>query len=210
MTLGVGVAYRDYAGTQQSAHDRGLASALSSFYDASPSLEINRGDVLTEIQRTQDYIRTQDGMPWPPLAEDYTLSPTVTSRPGNINKGWNAAAQPGSPPGLDGCGCRDANFGGLTYEQAMNYSPAPLTDNLGSLQRLDQIYQEPSYELRPGFGRIDTDDILSMLIIAAGGYGGYALSRNRATGTRVAVTAGGLLAGYAAAALISLSGAFGP
>jgi hypothetical protein len=168
--------------------------------------------VLTEIQNTDQYLRTQDGIPWPTPTPGYQIEPTVESYPSNINKGWNAAAQPGSPPGLNGCsscgpqGSRDIAFGGMSYEEAMNYSPAPLTEQLGALRGGSATpYQEPARELQPGFGGggWHGPDYLAMGLIAAGGYAGFRLSRDRETAVRAGATVGGLLAGLAAAAISS-------
>jgi hypothetical protein len=151
VTLGTGQADRDYLGALQALHDRGLASALSGTIPASAALTVTRGDdVMTEVQRTNDYLQAQHGLPWPPPEPPYRLERTVASTKGNINKGWNAAAQPGSPPGLvpKMPAVRDVSIGGQSYAEAMNYAPAPLTDNLGSLRG---PYLEPASELRPGF-----------------------------------------------------------
>jgi hypothetical protein len=152
VTLGTGRPDRDYAGAQQALHDRGLASSLSAEIPASDALTVTRGDdVLTEIQTVTNYLNGQAGVPWPPPDSPYRLERTVASVPGNINEGWNAAAQQGAAPGMsvEMPPVRDVLVGGMSYAEALNYAPAPLTDNLGSLRG---PYAEPGRELRPGFG----------------------------------------------------------
>ncbi len=103
--------------------------------------------ILDKRRRAFRYMKRMVGKPWPsvlrqgPIAAGY-IDPTEKERSSSIYEGWNAASQAGAAPGLDGCvGCRfgELGFGGLTYQQAMNYSPAPLTDNLGNLQVSTQI-----------------------------------------------------------------------
>lgn len=118
------------------------------------------GGIETEIRRSEAYLRRQAGRSWPSTETPYHLRPTVSSRVSDINEGWNAAAQPGPPPGYDSVFAESVmGGGGLTYEEAMQWSPAPLTQATTALgapvaegQRLDGIYQEPMRELRPGFG----------------------------------------------------------
>jgi len=185
MTLGTGQPQRDTVGANQALHDRGLASALSATIPASDALTITRGDdVLTEIQNTNDYLRSQAGVSWPTPWHPYKLRPTVDSRKGNINVGWNAAAQPGSPPGyrVQAAPYRDVSIGGESYAEAMNYSPAPLTDGLGALR--GGSYREPASELRPGFGQ--TGGAVAMLpLLALGGLVWWMLSRSPETDSEV-------------------------
>jgi hypothetical protein len=110
----------------------GLAGANSGAHPA----------ILQKIRELKRYQKQQAGKPYPNVTNErsagrgYTARTTKAVR-GNINKGWNAAAQPASSPGvLEGLqkGFRDVAFGGLSYEEAMNYSPAPLTDQLGALR----------------------------------------------------------------------------
>jgi hypothetical protein len=103
--------------------------------------------VLKEIRNLKRYQKRIDGRPYPnvlrqkAVARGY-LTPTAFAAKDDINKGWNAASQPGSPPGLMvGVPIKDvdAGGGGLTYAQALNYDPAPLTDHLGSLRSMADV-----------------------------------------------------------------------
>jgi hypothetical protein len=52
------------------------------------------------------------GNPWPPIwREPDDIAPTVESYRNNMNVGYNAASQPGTPPGLAGCGCGGPKMG---------------------------------------------------------------------------------------------------
>lgn len=116
-----------------------------------------------EAVQSEAYMKRMAGVSWPTPEIPYTLRPTVSAVRSNINKGWNAAAQPGAAPGL-GPMFAEAYFGGsaLTYEEAVLWTPepSPLTQQIGALsapvaegQRLDGLnYKEPARELRPGFG----------------------------------------------------------
>lgn len=205
MTLGVGQPEQEHevARLVQSEHDRGLANALSGYFGESPALTVSRGeDVLREIHNTNDYLKVQEGLPWPPPDPPYRLERTVASAQGNINQGWNAASQPGAAPGLQmrTPAVRNLDAGGMSYREALNYNPAPLTDNLGSLR--GGSYQEPASELRPGFGRVDgARDILATVLIGLGAYGGYRLAEGRTNTVKVGATVGGLLAGWVVAAV---------
>lgn len=204
MTLGVGQPDSDEWAAYRATHDRGLASALSGTIHSSDALSITRGeDVLTEIHNTNDYLQQQYGVPWPTPEPPYRLERTVASAQGNINKGWNAAAQPGEAPGMNVPmqQVRDVRMGGISYAEALNYNPAPLTDNLGSLRG---PYQEPQQETRPGFGRVDAVDVLAAAFIALGAYGGYKLAEDKNAPTKVAATAGGAIAAWVVAAVVSL------
>lgn len=95
------------------------------------------------IGRTDTYLTLMKGKPWPtPLNEGKIsagyIEPTVMSRVSNINQGWNAAAQPGSPPGLN-VGYSDMTIGATSWAEAMEYSPSPLADKIGELQGLGAI-----------------------------------------------------------------------
>jgi hypothetical protein len=129
MTLGAGHQDHDASLLVQSEHDRALSNSLSGYFGESPALTISRGDdVLKEISNTNDYLKGQEGTPWPTPDTPYGLT--------HIGAGVQL------PP-------RDINVGGMTWAEALNYSPAPLTDNLGALRG---PYQEPAHELTPGFG----------------------------------------------------------
>jgi hypothetical protein len=100
--------------------------------------------VLKLIANAQRYQKRIDGRPYPnvrnqkAIARGY-LAPTDFSAKDNLNQGWNAAAQPGAAPGLVvSAPIRDVDAagGGLTYAQALNYDPAPLTEHLGALRGL--------------------------------------------------------------------------
>lgn len=95
------------------------------------------------IGRTDTYLMLMRGTPWPtPLNEGKIsagyVTPTVMSRVSNINKGWNAAAQPGGAPGTQ-VGYSEKTLGPTSWAEAMNYSPSPLADKIGSLQGLGAI-----------------------------------------------------------------------
>ena len=100
--------------------------------------------VLKEIAQLKKYMASL-GTPWPTPTKPYTLRSTVAALPGNINKGWNAASQPGAAPGMV---IRDVALGSMSWEEALNYTPAPLTDNLGSLMA---AFKEPGPEDRNGY-----------------------------------------------------------
>ena len=95
------------------------------------------------IGKTDTYLMLMNGKPWPtplrqgPISAGY-VTPTVMSRLANINQGWNAAAQPGAAPGLN-VGYSDKTLGPSTWQEAMEYSPSPLLDKIGSLQGLGAI-----------------------------------------------------------------------
>jgi hypothetical protein len=132
MTLGVGTPEQEHeaAGVVQSQHDRGLAHAMSGYFGESPALTISRGDdVIREISNTTDYIKRQEGTSWPTPETPYELT--------HIGTGVKL------PP-------KEVNVGAMSWAEALNYSPAPLTDNLGALR--GGSHQEPAHELRPGFG----------------------------------------------------------
>jgi hypothetical protein len=152
-------------------------------------------EVLKQIAQLDRYMSKEAGVPWPTPYRSYDATkPTVSARKSNINKGWNAAAQPGAAPGL-----QDLRMGALTYAEAMNWTPAPLTDNLGALAT--GPYMEPGSELRPGFGGVDGWNVLDLLIIAGGAYGGYKLAQDRETSVKAAATLGGSAAGLVVAVL---------
>lgn len=109
-------------------------------------------EVLKKIRQMQRYEKRMAGKPYPnvlrqrAIAAGY-IAPTARSGKDNISKGWNAAAQPGPPPGYSqtDISIKDVDPGGegLTYMQALNYDPAPLTDHLGSLRSMDAVTQKP-------------------------------------------------------------------
>lgn len=101
------------------------------------------GGLFETIGKTDTYLMLMSGKPWPPPLNQGRISagyvmPTVMSRVSNINKGWNAAAQPGPPPGLN-VGYSDKTLGPSTWEEALDYAPSPLADQLGALQGLGAI-----------------------------------------------------------------------
>lgn len=205
MTLGVGQPDSEDMAAYQASHDRGLASALSDTIHSSDALSVTRGDdVLTEIATINDYMRSL-GTPYPTPWNPDRPAPTVAALRSNINQGYNAAAQPGSPPGygpMNAAPYREVNAGGMTYTEALNADVPVLTDNLGSLR--GGSYQEPAHELRPGFGRVDADDVLVVVFIALGAYGGYKLAEDKNFPTKAMATAGGALSAWVVAALVSL------
>lgn len=157
-------------------------------------------EVLTQITKLNKYMKSL-GTPWPNVWHPERLQSTVAFRKGNINQGWNAASQPGAAPGL-----QDLRLGDLTYEEAMNWTPAPLTDNLGALAQGPRNYAEPAHELRPGFGATDLrENVIPLLVIAAGAYGGYKLAQDRTPGVKFAATAGGAAAGLMVGFVIAMS-----
>jgi hypothetical protein len=110
--------------------------------------------VLQEIRKLARYEKRMGGKPYPnvlrqrAIAKGY-ITPTDYAAKGDINKGWNAAAQPGPAPGMRldaGVPIRDIDpgGGGLTYQQALNYDPAPLTDHLGSLRSMSAVAKQTS------------------------------------------------------------------
>lgn len=107
MTLGVGGYSSDLAALLSEAEDRKLAGMLSSSMSASPTYEVIR-----------------------------TIDPSD-----GANYSGGASYSPGMPllasnAGLAGYGgaMREASFGSMTYEEAMNYTPAPLTQRINALQ----------------------------------------------------------------------------
>lgn len=150
--------------------DGSLHSGGSSFVDGMPLMPSSAGlagtvgasEVRAGIRQWNRYKKSL-GTPWPTPAQPYKLEPTVYSEPGSIYEGWNAASQPGSPPGMGGFS--EINVGAMSYEEAMNYVPSPLTDNLGAL-RTD--FKEPRRELRPGFGVAQGASVMLPLALAAG------------------------------------------
>jgi hypothetical protein len=131
---------------------------------------INASQVEAGIRDWDGYTAIQNGVPWPPRAPGYTLEPTVASRRGDIYEGWNAASQPGAAPGM---GFAEINVGAMSYEEAMNWSPAPMTDNLGALRT---NFREPRGETRPGFGAAGGGNVVVPFVLLLG-FGLWALSR---------------------------------
>jgi hypothetical protein len=153
--------------------DGALHSGGSSFVDGMPLMPSSAGlagavgasPVLTDIQKWERYDKRMGGKPWPtPNPKPYyKIEPTVQGEPGNIFVGWNAASQPGSPPGMGGFA--EINVGAMSYEEAMNYSPAPLTEQLGALRG---TFKEPRSELRPGFGAAGAGAAMLPLLMLGG------------------------------------------
>jgi len=108
MTLGIGgYDSGDLAALLSEAEDRKTAAFLSSGMDASPTYEIVR-----------------------------TIDPS-----GGANYSGGSSYEPGMPllssnAGLAGYGgtVREASFGAMSYEEAMNYNPAPLTQRIDALR----------------------------------------------------------------------------
>ncbi len=116
------------------------------------------------IKKWHKYLHSL-GTPWPTPFKPYGLEPTVESYRSSIYEGWNAASQPGAPPGF---GFAEADFGGMTYMEAMEWTPAPLTQALGALGALAP-HQEQAFDLRPGFGAVEERQggvVLPMLMMA--------------------------------------------
>jgi hypothetical protein len=142
--------------------------------------------IISKIRASDAYLARMAGKPWPSVATDPDfLRPTAYAQRSSINRGWNAAAQPGAAPGLAGCGCktpppaagngfREINVGPMSWEEALLYSPAPLTDNLGSLRSLDSIYAEAD-QARAGLGAVSTGEMLPL--VAIGGLMWWLFSR---------------------------------
>lgn len=165
--------------------------------------------ILQKISASNAYLARMAGKSWPSVATPPNfLRPTAYAQRSSINKGWNAAAQPGDAPGLAGCGCSvplqdrlkalragyaagtaaraagngvaregfsNIDVGPMSWEEALLYSPAPLTENIGALRGLDEIYREPQTDLRPGFGEVSGDTLLPLAAI--GGLVWWLLSR---------------------------------
>lgn len=153
--------------------DGALHSGGSSFVEGMPLCPSSAGlagalgasQVMTDIRDWEEYDKRMEGKPWPtPNPKPYyMLEPTVGAEQGDIFVGWNAASQPGSPPGMGGFA--EINAGAMSYEEAMNYSPAPLTENLGSLR---DSFKEPRRALRPGFGGAGAGGALLPLAMIGG------------------------------------------
>jgi len=132
--------------------------------------------VLKQIRKLKRYEKRMAGKPYPnvvqqrAIARGYVL-PTVRAEKGNINKGWNAAAQPGAAPGLvEGNALPikdvDPGGGGLTYAQALLYDPSPMTDHLGSLRSMSDVVQQ-----QPGdqtIGPRETKSVVLPVLVLGG------------------------------------------
>ncbi len=135
--------------------------------------EVPHPAILKKIRKLKRYEKRMNGKPYPnvlqqrAIARGYVL-PTVREEKGNINKGWNAAAQPGAAPGLvEGNALPikdvDPGGGGLTYAQALLYDPAPMTDHLGSLRSFaDVVQQKPGEQT---VGPRETNSVLPVLLL---------------------------------------------
>jgi hypothetical protein len=77
--------------------------------------------------------------------------------------------------GVAKLGFSEINVGAMSWEEALLYSPAPLTENLGALRGLDEIYKEPQADLRPGFGAVEGGTVLPL--VAIGGLVWWLFSR---------------------------------
>lgn len=132
----------NYSGGSSYSADMPLGPSSAGINGMLGANEAPHPAILKEIRNLQRYQKRIDGKPYPnvrnqrAIARGY-LTPTDFAAKDNLNQGWNAAAQPGAAPGLMvGAPIKDmdAGGGGLTYAQALNYDPAPLTEHLGSLR----------------------------------------------------------------------------
>lgn len=108
MTLGIGGADAgNLAALLSEAEDRQAVSALSSYFEASPTYEI---------------VRTVDPSDGANYSGGSSYTPGMPLLPSNA--------------GLAGYGggLREASFGAMTYEEAMDYAPAPLTQRIDALR----------------------------------------------------------------------------
>lgn len=99
--------------------------------------------LLETVGRTDLYLTLMAGKPWPtPFNEGRVsagaIAPTVMGVKSSINKGWNAASQPGAAPSMM-LGFSDKTLGPSTWEEALNYAPSPLAEKIGALQGLSEI-----------------------------------------------------------------------
>ena len=166
----------NYAGGSSYSPDMPLApssAGLAGLMGANAG--VTHPGVLKQIRKARKYLKKQEGTPYPNvlnqkrIAAGY-LAPTDTSFKNNMNKGWNAAAQPGAAPGLlEGgpAGFANIHVGALSWEQAMNYSPAPLTDNLGALRSAGDLMGRD--QAAPGLGEGEDNTMLVAGTMVAGG-----------------------------------------
>jgi hypothetical protein len=85
-----------------------MSSAVGNFRGQSFGID----EALYGDSKSDRYILSMQGNPWPPIwREPDDIAPTVESYRNNMNVGYNAASQPGTPPGLAGCGCGGPKMG---------------------------------------------------------------------------------------------------
>jgi len=177
--------------------DGANVSGGSSYIEGMPLLPSSAGlagvlgasdeGILQKISASDAYLVRMAGKAWPSVETTPRFGPTSYAQKSSINKGWNAAAQPGPAPGLSGCGCqklpasngvsgfKEVNVGPMSWEEALLYAPAPLTEKLGSLRGLDEIYAEPNGNL--GQSGSDTTDWVLWGLYGAAAYGLYRMFR---------------------------------
>jgi hypothetical protein len=179
--------------------DGANVSGGSSYIDGMPLLPSSAGlagvlgasdeGILQKIKTSNAYLKRIAGKPYPAPHTPYPWTEFLSyGTKSSLYEGWNAAAQPGDPPGLAGCGCqklpapsgvsggfKEINVGPMSWEEALLYSPAPLTDNLGALRGLDEIYRESQSDLRPGFAGVGSETLLPLAAI--GGFVWWLFSR---------------------------------
>lgn len=148
---------------------------------------VTQPDVLKQIRKTKSYLKKQFGKPYPNVLNQQAIArgyvtPTAQSGKDSIYKGWNAAAQPGPAPGLvEGTMVvRDLDVGGLTYAQAMNYAPSPLTEQLGALRSFGELEQEASAPQQQPVSQMKNNmgGILFLALAGLAAYGLYDLWRD--------------------------------
>jgi len=123
-----------------------LGAGTESSDEARASLCSNLGAVsglqgiFDLIEQSDRYLLQTAGRPWPSTRQGSAitrgyLAPTDYAKRSSIASGWNAAAQPGSSPGVLSTtpGYRDINVGPGSYAEAMEYAPSPLAEQAGSL-----------------------------------------------------------------------------
>jgi hypothetical protein len=137
----------NYAGGSSYTEDLPLSPSMSGLAGLGGANAATHPDILKHIRATKRYQKQQAGKPYPGVTNERSagrgyLAPTTKSVKNDMSKGWNAASQPAAAPGvLEGMpgSFRDVQIGGMTYAEAFNYSPAPLTEQYGALRGLGAV-----------------------------------------------------------------------